>query len=64
MIVMRFTRRHGMYGTNDRAAFPLDAARQLHAMRVAVGEYALVPPSPQAGEAPTPQRQPGSMVKK
>ena len=70
MIQMRFIRRHSIYTVGDVAVFPLSAARQLHAMRVAEGLAELVPTVPPGAPegtlpaSPVPERQPGSVVRK
>jgi len=71
LIQMRFVRRHHNYNAGDVAAFPLDAARQLHAMRVAEGLAELVPHRPPATtpedgspQPPASLRGPPSVVRK
>ena len=70
MIQMRFVKRHQHFMAGDVAAFPLSAARQLHALRVAEGLAELVPTPPRAAagsdppDSSSPLRQPGSVVKK
>ena len=70
MIQMRFVKRHQIYNAGDVVAVPLTAARQLHAMRVAVGLAELVPtmpPTQPEGASPPPSgnlRQPGTVVRK
>jgi len=64
LIQMRFTKRHHHYNAGELAAFPLSAARQLHALRVAEGVAELVRQKPPDGAEPAPVRQPASVVRK
>jgi hypothetical protein len=66
-VQVRFTRSYPPYRKDDVASFPIDAAREIVARRVAVAIAGVGPtPAPGATPAPTPtaQRAPGQRIEK
>jgi hypothetical protein len=62
MVRMRITRRFSHYNVGDLIAVELHQGHELAAKRLAAPLDVLVPTQP--GADPTPQRQPGSVVRK